>query len=302
MRTLNSSHRPPSENWADIGELRVRYLDWGSHGDPVILLHGLASSAHWYDLVAPHLRNRYRLIAPDQRGHGQTTQADNGYDWETLTKDIIGLMDQLDLRQAAVFGHSWGASVALKLAARFPGRIHALGLIDGGTSRGDGPVENWEEVKARVRPRDISGTREEFLDRLRAQLSFCWNSEVERIVQTMVYEDEGGAMQDILRPENHIQVMRAMWEEPSARSYPDVSCPTVIIPAGPTTQNAGSERAMVKQARVEAAAQAIGNSMVRWIPETVHDIGYHKPAELAQVMGDFLENNSDQSNTPQRTG
>jgi len=289
LNTIEAWDRAAAECWADIGGIQVRYLDWGGQGKPVILLHGLASSANWYDLVAPHLRNDYRVIAPDQRGHGQTTQAGSGYDWGTLTKDVVGLMDELALAKAAVFGHSWGANVALNVAARAPDRVYALGLIDGGTSRGSGARESWEEVRARARPRNISGTREEFLDRLRTQLSFCWSEQVERIVQTMVYEDGEGAMQDILRPENHIQVMRAMWEEPASLAYPNILCPTVIIPAGPAPQQTGGERALVKQERVAAAEQAIKNSRVRWIPETVHDIGYHKPEELAQVIREFLD-------------
>ena len=288
MSTRDTSAPAASECWADIGDIRVRYLDWGGQGKPVVLLHGLASSANWYDLVAPHLRDDYRIIAPDQRGHGQTTQADGGYDWGTLTQDVVGLMDELSIPKAAVFGHSWGANVAVNVAARAPDRVIALGLIDGGTSRSCGPRETWEDVKARARPRDISGTKEEFLDRLRTQLSFCWSDQVERIVLTMVYEDGDGAMQDILRPENHIQVMRAMWEEPASQAYPNVRCPTVIIPAGPTPQNAGSERAIVKQERVGAAAQEINDCRVHWIPETVHDIGYHKPEELAGAIREFL--------------
>lgn len=292
MSNRDASAPAPLECWASIGDIRVRYLDWGGQGKPVVLLHGLASSADWYNLVAPGLRDNYRIIAPDQRGHGQTTQASAGYDWGTLTQDVIGLLDQLDIPKAAVFGHSWGANVALNVAARAPDRVTALGLIDGGVSRRSGVRETWEEVRARARPRDISGTREEFLDRLRTQLSFCWSDQVERIVQTMVYEDGDGAMQDILRPENHIQVMRAMWEEPASQAYPNVRCPTMIIPAGPTPQNAGSERAKVKQQRVDAAAQEIENSRVQWIPETVHDIGYHKPEELAGVIREFLDGSS----------
>ena len=289
LNTLEASKQPPSESWVSIGELRVRHLDWGGPGTPVILLHGLASSAHWYDLVAPYLREHYRIIAPDQRGHGQTTQASDGYDWGTLTEDVVGLMDQLDLSKAAVFGHSWGASVALNVAARFPDRIFALGLIDGGTSRTSGPSGSWEEVSASARPRDVSGTRQQFLDRLRTQMSFCWSDQVERIVQTMVYEDGEGHMQDILRPENHIQVMRAMWEEPASHAYPKIVCPTLIIPAGPPTQRAGTERAMLKLERVAAAEREIRNSRVHWIPDTIHDIGYHKPEELAQVILKFLD-------------
>lgn len=288
MNRPSTSNQGPAENWAEVGDLRVRYLDWGGSGPPVMALHGLASSANWYDLVAPRLREQYRIIAPDQRGHGQTTQAPGGYDWQTLAGDVIALMDHLGLPRVAVFGHSWGAGVALNVAARFPDRIAALGLIDGGVSRSRDTSSSWEEVRAGVTPRDVSGTREEFLERLRTQLSFCWNDEVERIVQTMVYEDRDGQMQDILRRENHIQVMRAMWEEPSSDSYPKISCPTMIIPAGPLPERANSERAQVKQERVAAAGKEIANSRVRWIPETVHDIGYHKPEELASVIKEFL--------------
>ena len=88
----------PDEHWADIGDLKVRYLDWGGEGPPLLALHGLASSAHWYDIVAPMLRDRYRLIAPDQRGHGQTTNAPGGYDWQTLSDDLAGLIYRISYR------------------------------------------------------------------------------------------------------------------------------------------------------------------------------------------------------------
>ncbi len=124
----------PTEHWANIGELRMRFLDWGGTGAPVLALHGLASSAHWYDLVAQRLNDKFRVIAPDQRGHGQTTQAATGYDWQSLAGDADGLLDHLGIDQAAVLGHSWGCNVGINLAARFPDRVSALVMIDGGTA------------------------------------------------------------------------------------------------------------------------------------------------------------------------
>ena len=123
---------PPVEAWADVGGLRMRYLDWGGDGPPVLALHGLASSAHWYDIVAPLLRDRYRIICPDQRGHGQTTQAREGYDWQSVASDAVGLMDHLGVSEAAILGHSWGGNVAINVASRFPERVRALCLIEGG--------------------------------------------------------------------------------------------------------------------------------------------------------------------------
>ncbi len=282
-------HYQPTENWADVGELRVRFLDWGGDGPPVLALHGLASSAHWYDLVARILRRDFRIVAPDQRGHGQTTQATSGYDWQSLSEDAAGLLDYVDIPRATVLGHSWGCNVAINLAARFPDRVGALVLIDGGTGRNqEWEVGGWEAFRARARPRDVSGAREEFVGRLKRQLWFCWNREIERIVQTMVYEDADGQMQDILRPENHAQVMKAMYEEPTSSVWAQIHCPTLLVPAGPRPEQAGTERARMKVERVEAAVAGIKDCRARWIPETVHDIGYDKPQELAHVIREFL--------------
>ena len=279
----------PTELWADIGELKVRYLDWGGEGAPLLALHGLASSAHWYDIVAPMLRDRYHIYAPDQRGHGQTTSATSGYDWQTLSRDLDLLLDHIGLDEVSVMGHSWGGNVATNFAANYPGRVKRLIMIDGGFLDGRlFPGASWETFSHRVRPRDVTGNRQEFLDRLRNQLGVIWNDEIERIVQTMVYEDEDGQIQDILQPENHAQVIRAMWDEPASMTMPRIQCPTLVVPAGPTPERAGSEYAQTRRRMVDAAERCLKDARVYWVSDTIHDIGYHKPQELAQVIGDFL--------------
>ena len=279
----------PNELWADIGDLKVRYLDWGGEGAPLLALHGLASSANWYDIVAPMLRDRYHIYAPDQRGHGQTTSATSGYDWQTLSRDLDRLLDHIGLDEVSVMGHSWGGNVATNFAANYPGRVKRLIMIDGGFLDGRlFPGASWETFSHRVRPRDVTGNRQEFLDRLRNQLGVIWNDEIERIVQTMVYEDEDGQIQDILQPENHAQVIRAMWDEPASMTMPRIQCPTLVVPAGPTPERAGSEYAQTRRRMVDAAERCLKDARVYWVSDTIHDIGYHKPQELAQVIGDFL--------------
>ena len=279
----------PTEAWADVGHLRTRYLDWGGDGPPVVALHGLASSSHWYDVIAPLLSQEFRIIAPDQRGHGQTSQATGGYDWATLSIDVSGLMDLLGIERAAVMGHSWGGHVASSFAAHHPNRVSRLIMIDGGflDSRVS-PDGNWEGFSQRLRPRDVSGTRKEFLGRLSSQLADCWSDDLERIVQTMVYQDEDGLIRDILRPENHAQVLRTMWDFPPSRVLPDVTCPALIVAAGPPPDKAESEFAQMRRAMVQSAEENLRNCLVHWIPETIHDIGYHKPVELSSVIREFL--------------
>ena len=279
----------PTEHWANVRELRMRYLDWQGDGPPILALHGLASSAHWYDIVAPLLRDRYRIVAPDQRGHGQTTQSSDGYGWHSVASDAVGLLDLLGIEKAIVFGHSWGGNVAVATAAHYPERVAALVMIDGGFfSPQMIPGATWEAFSQRLSPRDVSGTRAEFLARMQGQLAMCWNEEIERIVQTMVYE-EGGQIYDILRPQNQAQVIRAMWDDPASDAWRRIECPSMIVPAGPSPDRANSDFAVTRRRMVNLAAENIPNCRVHWIPETIHDIGYHKPRELADAILAFLD-------------
>ena len=161
-------------------------------------------------------------------------------------------------------------------------------MIDGGFfSPQMLPGATWEAFSQRLAPRDVSGTRAEFLARMRAQLAVCWNAEIERIVQTMVYERDG-QIYDILRPENQAQVIRAMWDDPASELWPKIQCPALIVPAGPSPDRAATDFARTRKRMVQLAAAGIPNSRVHWIPDTIHDIGYHKPQELAQAISDFL--------------
>ena len=277
-------------------EITMHCLDWGgplrdqgrSAGTAVLGLHGLASSCHWYDLLFPHLVDSYRCIAFDQRGHGRTAQPPTGYDWRTLSTDVVQALDQMGLDRVAILGHSWGGSVALAVAAKYPERVERLVLIDGGfLDWTSWPGATWDWFKNLLRPRPVSGRREDFLNDLRRQLAECWSDQLERVVLTMVRTGPNGGVEDILDPTNHAQVLEAMWNEPPSTMFPLVRCPTLMVPAGPR-RNAEGQFARMRREMVKSAQSAIGDCTVEWIPDTIHDIGYHKPEELARVLRAFL--------------
>ena len=287
----------PKDSWLKTADLHMHYLDWdiprSGEEQPsetaVLALHGLASSCHWYDLVIPLLAGTFRFIAPDQRGHGLTDQPPTGYDWPTVASDLVNLMDHLGLEKAALIGHSWGAFVALAVAGLYPERVSRLALIDGGfvdwTLK---PEASWESFQQRLRPRDVSGTRQEFLDRLREQLEECWSEKLEQIVLSMVRVGADGLVRDILDPTSHAQILEAMWKEPSSVFYSRVACPTIIVAAGRRSAGRITEFARMREEMATAAQAAIRDCTVEWIPDTTHDIGYHKPRELAWVLREFL--------------
>ncbi|MCE2466150.1 MAG: alpha/beta hydrolase [Dehalococcoidia bacterium] len=285
----------PQENWMQTREIRMHYLDWGPPSDgnesnlPLLALHGLASSCHWYDLVIPHLRDSYRCVALDQRGHGKTDQPSTGYDWNTLAGDIVSALDMLGLEKVNLCGHSWGGHVALSVAAKHPDRIAALALIDGGFQDWSmRPDATWESFKNRLRPRNVPPVKQDFLDGLKEQLSDCWSDELERIVLTMVRELPDGSIRDILEPSNHAQVMEAMWHNPPSTMFGLVQCPTIIIAAERRPGTGSPELAQSRRMMVDAAEAALEDSRVVWIKDSSHDIGYHTPVELAQTLDSFL--------------
>ena len=275
----------PEEHWVNIDGLNVHYLDWSGGGSPLLALHGMASSAYWYERVANHLSEYHRIIAPDQRGHGKTAQASTGYDWETLAMDLVGLLDYLELDRVSVVGHSWGGHVASNLAARHPDRINSLIMIDGGFQDGH-LLPNATEAffRERFKPRNVSGDREEFLGRLKEQLANCWGDDLEKIVLSMVYENVDGLMEDILQPSHHSQILTAMWNEPPSTVIPRINCPMLIIPAGPKPERAHTEFSRMREIMLEAAVGVAKDVRVEWIMDTIHDIGYDKPKELADVI------------------
>ena len=102
--------------------LRMHVTDAGE-GDPVLLLHGFPESSREWAPVMTALSGRARLIAPDLRGAGDTDAPRDGYDSETVQRDIIALLDELGLDRVDLAAHDWGAIVGFDLCLTHPERV-----------------------------------------------------------------------------------------------------------------------------------------------------------------------------------
>ena len=116
----------------EVGGIATNYHDHGS-GDAVLLIHGsgpgVSAWANWR-LTIPELAKRHRVIAPDILGFGYTERPEGvGYDAETWLAHLVGLLDALGLDRVSVVGNSFGGSLALRLATRYPGRVDKLVLM-----------------------------------------------------------------------------------------------------------------------------------------------------------------------------
>jgi pimeloyl-ACP methyl ester carboxylesterase len=147
------------KSFVQVQGLHLHLTQWGQAGEPFLLLHGLASTRHMFDLVAPLLDDTFTLYAPDQRGHGESDKPATGYDFDTICADLDGLADALGLTGSfRLAGHSWGAYTALHYAATRPDRVSRLFLIDGGVAAiRDRFGATWEETEAKMAPHSFEG-------------------------------------------------------------------------------------------------------------------------------------------------
>lgn len=99
-------------------------------GEPVVLLHGFPETWYEWRHTIAALEDRYRLIVPDTRGFGESDKPAGLYDRAMLAADIVGVLDALEVEQAAVVGHDWGGIIAFKLAIDWPERTTKLALMD----------------------------------------------------------------------------------------------------------------------------------------------------------------------------
>jgi pimeloyl-ACP methyl ester carboxylesterase len=124
-----------------VGDLAVAVTDVGT-GPPVVLLHGLACGKRmWFHQIRA-LRSRFRVIAYDQRGHGETDAPFVATDYSAahLARDLVGVLDALKIERAAIVGFSLGGGPALALAASKPERVSRMVLTDVGAGADD-PVK-----------------------------------------------------------------------------------------------------------------------------------------------------------------
>jgi pimeloyl-ACP methyl ester carboxylesterase len=115
------------KHFLHVGEARVAYYEEGS-GEPLLLLHGCPFSSYIWREVIARLSSRYRCLAPDLLGLGDTETPQEGADWSlrAQTATVIGFLDALGIECAHVVGHDHGGAIAQLLASEHPERIDRL--------------------------------------------------------------------------------------------------------------------------------------------------------------------------------
>jgi haloacetate dehalogenase len=110
-------------------DIRQHYMEAGE-GAPVVLLHGFPETSYAWRYQIPELAKKYRIIAPDLRGYGETDKPTTGYDKRNMAKDLRELMRALEIPKIALVGHDRGARVATRFAKDHPEGLDRLVVMD----------------------------------------------------------------------------------------------------------------------------------------------------------------------------
>ncbi len=118
-----------TERWHKAGETRINYASTEGNQPPLVLLHGTANRWQAFQRIIPELSTRWKIYAPDFRGHGSSMHTPE-YGFGYYVDDTVNFLRQAVVEPAVLFGHSLGGRVATKIAAEHPELVKGLILGD----------------------------------------------------------------------------------------------------------------------------------------------------------------------------
>ena len=264
----------PTSKFYYSQRLRLHYVDWGNpDAPPLLLVHGGRDHCRNWDWVARELSKRYRVIAPDLRGHGDSQWITGGtYNMMDYTYDIAQLVHQLELAPLRIVAHSMGGNVSLRYTGLYPDNVEKLVAIEG---LGPSPkmIEEWKKVEVTDSLRNwvdevrgLSGRQprrypslDEAIARMQDANPHLTPEQAEHLTVHGANRNEDGTYS--WKYDNYLNVFPAagMTPELADSLYSKITCPTLLV-YGEESDASNPEqdgRATVfKDVRVESVADA----------------------------------------------
>ncbi|MDO9084888.1 MAG: alpha/beta hydrolase [Anaerolineaceae bacterium] len=153
------------ENRVSTNQIEIQVRDYEHKGEAIFFLHFSGANLMMWQQIVPYFQDQFRVVLVDLRGHGKSDIPSDGYHMDEMARDVIGVMDHLQIEKAHIIGSSLGAEVGLSMAAYYPERVLSL-ILDGAMNSEFGPYGLWE------------GTEEAFKEHVNSQLEKIRNTPV----------------------------------------------------------------------------------------------------------------------------
>lgn len=263
--------------YMEVNGARLFYTDTGGDGPVVMFSHGLLFSTEMFDDQVAHLKGKYRCIAYDHRGQGQSGASQSGYDMNTLTDDAAALLAALKVDKCHFVGLSMGGFVALRMALNHPERVMSISVLD--SSADAEPQENHGKYKMLnfilrwFGPKPVVGSimpimfGQSFLkDPARKQLRDRWRRFLGQVADKKAMSK---AVDGVIARE-------AVYER-----LGEITVPTLIV--------VGDEDTATVPAKSERMHKAIEGSEFQIIPNGGHVSTIDAPDAVNASLSDFLD-------------
>lgn len=258
----------------------------GEGARPLVLAHATGfCGAVWQPLVTP-LRERFRVVTLDQRGHGDSDKPDTAYAWRDFSSDLAGVIDALGLRDVDAVGHSKGGAAVAGVAAHHPGRIGRAVLLDpvliSAPVPGGDPPSNLLAEGARRR-REVWDSREQILASYASRPPFdAWRRDfLEAYVAGGTFVRADGKVELKCPGEIEARVYEGASQSSSLEYLPLITIPTLLV--------AGERSLTFPPERARHAASLLRRGRLEILPGVGHFVPMEAPDAVLRLLGAFLE-------------
>lgn len=278
---------PPAgflERTASVNGLKLAYQEWGDPASPpIILLHGFGLSGHMFDEFSSRMKDGYRLLALDQRGHGDSDWASAGdYSRDSFVEDLEGFRKALAIERFTLVGHSMGGLNAVAYANKYPARLDALVLVDVGPEAAKEGVDNiarftqgpdelefdqFVELTHRFNPRrSVENIRERMSHRLKPIGDGKWTWKFDKRFRD---------------PESGLTIGSSLNNDEAWQLFRNVAVPALIV---------RGEQSDVLTADVAGrCAQEMRGARLVTVPDAGHSVPGDNPEAFTAAVRTFIE-------------
>ncbi len=220
------------DRFETVGGLKMHYLDYRGPNPAIVLLHGLSANANEFcGLAERGLAGAHRVIAPDMRGRGRSGKPATGYSMGDHAADVIALLDHLGLDRVVMGGHSFGALLAIYIAAHFPERVVKVIVIDAAIVFHPDTVELLRPSLARLER--VLPSADAYMNEMRGAphvLGF-WDDAIEGYFRAELRENADGTVQSFTSASAVEQALLGVQVEPWADLVGAVTHPALLLNA-----------------------------------------------------------------------